>query len=127
MDLAYFLLIIGVIFLIIDLIIILNKNRISKFDFYSNVAVTYGTFFILASYLIFIYNMLILNYSYNYVYRFASNDMDLLLRLSATWSSREGSYFLWSIFTLFLLIGFRLFFRKFMFKSGIFFYKNIKC
>ncbi|MHA2337524.1 MAG: cytochrome c biogenesis protein CcsA [Candidatus Hodarchaeales archaeon] len=113
MELAFILLILGILFLILDFLISFNRERLSNYKLYSNIALTYGFFSIIASYFIFIYNMLIRNYSYTYVYRFSSNDMDSLLRLTATWSSREGSYFLWAIFTLLLYVIIRLSFRKF--------------
>ena len=113
MEIAFISLIIGLFLLIIDFLILFNRKRIENYKFYSNVALTYGFVVIIVSFIFFIYNMLILNYSFTYVYRFASNDMDMLLRLTATWSSREGSYFLWSIYTLFLYVGMRLLFRRF--------------
>ncbi|OLS20132.1 MAG: Cytochrome c-type biogenesis protein CcmF, partial [Candidatus Heimdallarchaeota archaeon LC_3] len=113
MDLAFVLLILGIFLLMIDFLIIFFRARFTNYQFYSNIALTYGSLFIIISYVIFIYNMLILNYSYSYVYRFSSNDMDMLLRLTATWSSREGSYFLWAIMTLVLYLIIRLMFSKF--------------
>ncbi len=73
----------------------ITKKRL--FLFSSRVASLYGTFFVLLASFVLIYSFLNSDYSILYVYKNSSSDLPFFYRVSAFWSSLEGSHLLWTL------------------------------
>jgi cytochrome c-type biogenesis protein CcmF len=112
MNLGTILLGITIIALFGDLFFLSFDSRFQKWKKMSETALSIAFLSFIISYCFFIFNIITIDLSYLYVYRFVSSNMDLPLRLASSWSGQEGSFFLWAFFTLSLYIIFRLLFRK---------------
>ncbi|OLS16862.1 MAG: Cytochrome c-type biogenesis protein CcmF, partial [Candidatus Heimdallarchaeota archaeon LC_3] len=112
MDFGFILLLAGIITLIIDLILIILKNRYENIKNYLTITLTISSLLIISSYLIFLGSFIFLDFSYDYVYKHASSNMDIFFRLASTWSGQAGSYFIWAMYVFSINLILRILFRK---------------
>jgi cytochrome c-type biogenesis protein CcmF len=103
---------IGIFFLIIDLILLLAKNRNDSLKKYVNYPLIAAAIFILSAFVIFVGSLIFLDFSYDYAYKHVSSEMDIFLRLAAAWSGQAGSYFTWGIFVFVIYLVLRTSFRN---------------
>ena len=114
MELSLILLYISLILVFIDIILLSMHKKFNSWQVYDNIVLYLLTLFLFISYSRFLLNLINLDYNYEYVSSFASNDMDLFLRIAASWSGSSGSFFLWLILLYVCYITFRIVFRYFI-------------
>jgi len=112
MDIGIVLLLGGFTFLLSDAILLIVTTRIKNWLFLDNACLYIASFLILGSYLEFVLNLIVQDYSYSYVTSFSDKQMDILMRFASSWSGASGSFFLWTIFMFIGYIVFRSIFRK---------------
>ncbi|MFX1511439.1 MAG: cytochrome c biogenesis protein CcsA [Promethearchaeota archaeon] len=113
LDLGTILLVISIIAFVLDYLFIFFGEYIEKWEVYSEITIVAGSTTFITSFFYFSYAVLTGDYSFEYVYRYVSNDMDTVMRMSSIWSGLAGSYFFWCFIALLSYLVFRFFFREF--------------
>ncbi len=111
LDLGTLLLLISLVALVLDYLFIIFGEYVEKWEIYSEIALVTGSTLLTIAFLYFSYSILTADYSFETVYLYVSNDMDFVMRLSAIWSGRAGSFFFWSFLGLICYLIFRILFR----------------
>ena len=108
-------LLVGTLCLIIaDMVLLLLNSKVKNWLFYDHVVIYIATVALVGSFLEFVLNLILQNWSYTYVTSFSSVEMDIPLRIASSWSGAAGSFYLWTMFMFTGYIIFRYLFRHLM-------------
>ncbi len=99
---------------LLDIVFLFLTTRIKNWLFYDHIILYVASITLIGSFLEFILNLVVQDWSYKYVTGYSSVEMDIPLRIASSWSGAVGSFYLWTMFMFTGYIIFRFIFRSMM-------------